>query len=84
MMQIENRKEEVPFAHYAALFPSLDPREAAARTGAEWDGKDLVLSSKYANPTEVDEELTGRIRSSFFILGPILSRFSVNLSSSKG
>ena len=43
---------------------------------AEWDGKDLVLSSKYANPTEVDEELTGRIRSSFFILGPILSRFS--------
>ena len=43
-MQIENRKEEVPFAHYAALFPSLDPREAGNRTGAEWDGKEFYVN----------------------------------------
>ena len=43
-MQIENRKEEVPFAHYAALFPTLDPREAVARTGAEWDGKEFYVN----------------------------------------
>ena len=43
-MQIENRKEEVPFAHYAGLFPALDPREAAARTGAEWDGKEFYVN----------------------------------------
>ena len=43
-MQIENRKEEVPFAHYAALFPSLDPWEAGNRTGAEWDGKEFYVN----------------------------------------
>ena len=37
-MQIENHKEEVPFAHYEEQFRSLDPQEAADRTGAKWDG----------------------------------------------
>lgn len=37
-MQIENHKEEVPFAHYAAQFAVLDPAEAAARTGCAFDG----------------------------------------------
>ena len=32
-MQIENHKEEVPFAHYCERFAALDPQEAAARTG---------------------------------------------------
>ena len=27
-MQIENHKEEVPFAHYEALFGKLDPQDA--------------------------------------------------------
>ena len=31
-MQIENHKEEVPFAHYEALFREMDPMEAAQRT----------------------------------------------------
>ena len=31
-MQIENHKEEVPFAHYCERFAALDPQEAAART----------------------------------------------------
>ena len=50
-MQIENHKEEVPFAHYEALFRSLDPREAAERTGAAWDGKEFyvnLLGREYA------------------------------------
>lgn len=37
-MQIENHKEEVPFAHYAEQFSALDPLEAAARTGCAFDG----------------------------------------------
>ncbi|MBQ2382409.1 MAG: DUF3786 domain-containing protein [Oscillospiraceae bacterium] len=38
-MQIENHKEEVPFAHYEERFRSIDPAEAARRTGTEWDGE---------------------------------------------
>ena len=50
-MQIENHKEEVPFAHYEGLFRSLDPQEAVARTGAKWDGKEFyvnLLGREYA------------------------------------
>ena len=50
-MQIENHKEEVPFAHYEGLFRALDPQEAAARTGAKWDGKEFfvtLLGAEYA------------------------------------
>ena len=43
-MQIENHKEEVPFAHYEQLFRSLDPVEAAERTGAKWDGKEFYVN----------------------------------------
>ena len=43
-MQIENHKEEVPFAHYEERFRSLDPREAAARTGVNWDGKEFYVN----------------------------------------
>ena len=43
-MQIENHKEEVPFAHYEELFRNLDPAEAAARTGAKWDGKEFYVN----------------------------------------
>ena len=42
-MQIENHKEEVPFAHYEELFQNLDPQEAAQRTGANWDGKNFYV-----------------------------------------
>ena len=30
-MEIENHKEEVPFAHYEALFKDLNPREVLER-----------------------------------------------------
>ena len=43
-MQIENHKEEVPFVHYEELFKALDPQEAAARTGAKWDGKEFYVN----------------------------------------
>ena len=42
-MQIENHKEEVPFAHYEDLFRKLDAAEAAERTGAKWDGKEFTV-----------------------------------------
>jgi len=43
-MQIENHKEEVPFAHYEGLFRTLNPEEAAGRTGAAWDGKEFYVN----------------------------------------
>ena len=43
-MQIENHKEEVPFAHYEELFSKLDPAEASARMGARWDGKEFYVN----------------------------------------
>ncbi len=43
-MQIENHKEEVPFAHYEELFRKLDAAEAAERTGAKWDGKEFYVN----------------------------------------
>ena len=43
-MQIENHKEEVPFAHYEGLFRSLDPQEVMERTGAKWDGKEFYVN----------------------------------------
>ncbi len=50
-MQIENHKEEVPFAHYEERFRGLDPAEAAARTGVTWDGREFyvnLLGREYA------------------------------------
>ncbi len=43
-MQIENHKEEVPFAHYAEKFRSLDPADVTARLGdIKWDGKAFTV-----------------------------------------
>ena len=50
-MQIENHKEEVPFAHYEERFRTLDPAEAAERTDAKWDGSEFyvnLLGREYA------------------------------------
>ena len=38
-MQIENHKEEVPFAFYEEKFRTLDPMEASVRTDTPWDGE---------------------------------------------
>ena len=43
-MQIENNKEEVPFSYYEEQFRALDPAEAVARVGAEWDGKEFYVN----------------------------------------
>ena len=44
-MQIENHKEEVPFAHYEELFKKLDPASAAARlSNVKWDGKEFYVN----------------------------------------
>lgn len=38
-MQIENHKEEVPFAHYEDKFRQLNPEDVAGRlAGVKWDG----------------------------------------------
>ena len=43
-MQIENNKEEIPFAHYEAKFRELNPQDAIARLpGVAWDGKEFTL-----------------------------------------
>ena len=43
-MQIENHKEEVPFAYYEEKFRTLDLAEAVARlSGVQWDGKTFAV-----------------------------------------
>ena len=49
-MQVENHKEEVPFAHYEELFRAMNPEEAAERTGEGWDGEAFhvtLLGTRY-------------------------------------
>ena len=44
-MQIENHKEEVPFAHYEELFRKADPAEIAERLSyVRWDGQEFFLT----------------------------------------
>ncbi len=43
-MQIENHKEEVPFAHYESLFRAMDPQDAVRRLGIAWDGKEFYVN----------------------------------------
>ena len=44
-MQIENHKEEVPFAHYEELFQKLNPVDTAARlSSVKWDGKEFYVN----------------------------------------
>jgi len=43
-MQIENHKEEVPFAYYEEKFRTLDPAEVVVRlSGVQWDGKTFAV-----------------------------------------
>lgn len=43
-MEIENHKEEVPFAHYAGLFRDIDPKDVVARLGdVGWDGEKFTV-----------------------------------------
>ena len=43
-MQIENHKEEVPFAHYEKLFREMNPDDVCLRLpGAVWDGKQFSV-----------------------------------------
>ena len=44
-MQIENHKEEVPFAHYENLFRSLEPTDVTGRlNGVKWDGNEFYVN----------------------------------------
>ena len=51
-MQIENHKEEVPFAHYEEKFRCLEPGTVAGRlAGVVWDGREFfvtLLGRKFA------------------------------------
>lgn len=43
-MEIENHKEEVPFAHYAGLFREIDPENVTARlSDVSWDGEKFTV-----------------------------------------
>ncbi len=44
-MQVENHKEEVPFAYYESLFRDLDPADVQARLAdVKWDGKEFYVN----------------------------------------
>lgn len=43
-MQVENHKEEVPFAHYEELFAACDPGDVIARLeDVSWDGREFSV-----------------------------------------
>ncbi len=64
-MQIENHKEEVPFAHYEEKFQALNPAEAAQRlSDVTWDGQEFTVtllgrSYAIAHPTYAIRALDG-------------------------
>ena len=64
-MQIENNKEEVPFAHYEEKFRALDPASVADRLkGVAWDGREFTVTLlgrdfAIANPDYVIRALDG-------------------------
>ena len=44
-MQVENHKEEVPFAHYEEQFRSLEPETVTTRLqDVKWDGKEFYVN----------------------------------------
>ena len=44
-MQIENHKEEVPFAHYEGQFRQLDPQDVQLRLrNVKWDGEEFYVN----------------------------------------
>ena len=44
-MQIENHKEEVPFAYYEEKFRALDPASVQERLkNVKWDGKEFTVT----------------------------------------
>jgi UDP-N-acetylglucosamine 1-carboxyvinyltransferase len=43
---------------------------------AEWNDNDVIVDCSTSAPVDVGEELTGNIRSSVFVIGPLLTRFS--------
>ena len=51
-MQVENHKEEIPFAHYENLFRALEPADTLKRLGGvKWNGKEFyvnLLGREYA------------------------------------
>ena len=43
-MEIENHKEEVPFAFYEAKFRELNPEDVTTRlSDVRWDGKEFTI-----------------------------------------
>lgn len=44
-MQVENHKEEVPFAHYEQLFRTLEPQAVLQRLpDVQWDGREFTIT----------------------------------------
>ena len=63
-MQIENHKEEVPFAHYEAKFSELNPADAVARLpGVIWK-LPPVLQTLFSTRMQTDFALWMRKRKS--------------------
>ena len=81
-MQIENHKEEVPFAHYEAKFKELNPEDAVSRLpSVQWDGKEFIvklLGKRYAiaHPTyairALDEDKLPSLPTQTFLLRYLL------------
>ena len=59
-MEIENHKEEVPFAHYEGLFRELDPRAVKYKKETPYAVEAMVLrsavpSGMHISPISIEE-----------------------------
>ncbi|MBS6477451.1 MAG: UDP-N-acetylglucosamine 1-carboxyvinyltransferase [Firmicutes bacterium] len=70
-------KEEIVIKNCRPLSDINKMMEIIRHLGGEayFSYSDIVINCKYAEPRKIDEKFTGEIRSSVFLLGPLLARF---------
>ena len=70
-------EEDILIKNCSALSDITAMMKIIRSTGgkAEYDGNNILINCRNSNPALIESDLTGKIRSSIFIMGPILARF---------
>lgn len=70
-------EEDILIKNCSALSDITAMMKIIRSTGgkAEYDGSNILINCRNSNPALIESDLTGKIRSSIFIMGPILARF---------
>ena len=70
-------EEDILIKNCSALSDITAMMKIIRSTGgkAEYDGNNILINCRNSNPALIESDLTGKIRSSIFIMGRILARF---------